>query len=214
MNPCVTIDPETRSTIINASALDELKENNCTMPDIDRVIYNLKTWEWKTDENGQKVKADLENPVLATVVYFIDETKVTVKNSLHDKVDVIETKLSDGNVVKTADRESKERGLIYAVLKRMVSKPDENGVLIDSGLSRILREMVDNAYDTQVEEAEAKIKKAAQQAKHKELTSKPKKVRYSIHDTLERINKLLDKAEAGDVAAKNVVENVASELKA
>ena len=45
---------------MNPSAVDELVRNNCAMPDIERVIFNLSkadvTKTVETEENGKKVK--------------------------------------------------------------------------------------------------------------------------------------------------------------
>ena len=205
--------------LMNPSARKELEENNCTMPDIDRVIFNLgekarpqtdpETGKFIKDENNQLVYGKPE-PVLATTVYFVDDTKVTVLNSTHDGLTFQDKKLSDGSVIQLASDQAKELGIAYAWLKRYVSKPDENGKMVDSGLGRILKELVANAYDTKLAGAEAKIAKAAAQKRQAELkaNAKPKRERYSLEGTLARINALLDKAEAGDVNAKSVLDKV------
>lgn len=205
--------------IANSSALRELEANNCTMPDIDRIIFNLGKKAYpvrnadgkvQKDEAGKPVLGD-EVPVLATTVFFIDGTKVTVVNSANDPVDTEEAVLSNGSKVLAATPESKERGIIYAVIKRMLSHESYDGKMEDSGISRILSDLVKSGHDSNIAKAEAKIQKANAKAKYEEMLKnpKPKKVRYSVNDTLARINKLLDKAEAGDKAAEAAVKEIA-----
>lgn len=182
----------------NISAIQELMENNATMPDIARVIYNVgmkaypqidpQTKKPIKDKDG-KVVMTPEVPVLATTVFFIDNTKVSVVNSQNDGVDFEDYKLSNGNVIKVATKESKERGLIYAIMKRLVSKPDDKGKMVDSGLGRILRELVDSAYDTDVAEAESKIAKDAAKKAHAEKQANAKPRNPSM---LETVIKLAD----------------------
>ena len=69
--------------------IQSLIRNNSFVPNISNVIFNTKINEdvVKMDENGKPIKDDngrvikekkpLENPVLVTVVYFVDGTKVT-----------------------------------------------------------------------------------------------------------------------------------------
>ena len=203
---------------MNPSAVDELIRNNCTMPNIERVIFNLskadvmKTVE--TEENGKKIKKQEKTGeqryVLATIVTFIDGTKVTVKNSLTDAVDVIEKSVGDTKVTVASDA-AKERGLVFAIFKRLKSVPDKNGLCVDGGVGRILREMVDGAYDQQFEATKNKVAKAAAKLEYERKlgTSKPKAPRYSLNDTLSRINVLLDKF-GGD---KTILDTVASIFK-
>lgn len=192
--------------ILNQSAINELDENNCTMPNIDRVIYNVgkKAYPQRDPQTGKVLKDEKgeviltpEVPVLATTLFFCDGTKVSVINSQNDGVEFEDYTLSNGEKIQVATKESKERGLIYGIMKRYVSKPDAKGKMVDSGLGRILNELVDGAYDTNVANREAKIAKAKSKAAAEEAKKnpKPKKVRYSINGTLERINKLLDQIE-------------------
>jgi hypothetical protein len=135
--------------------------------------------------------------VLATVVYFADETKISVVNSAADGVKFEDHVLSDGSTVKTAARESKEMGLVYAIVKRLMTKYDKNGKPLNSATGRILGDYLKKSYDNVIERAEVKIAKTKSKAEHvaKLNSAKPKKKRYSIAETLERINDMLDKAD-------------------
>lgn len=200
----VFTDPCSYSPVVNSEVLEELKQNNTAFPDIMRVIYNIGKKSYrKLDENGKSVRDEkgkivMSEPVdvLATVVYFADETKISVVNSAADGVKFEDHVLSDGSTVKTAARESKEMGLVYAIVKRLMTKYDENGKPLNSATGRILNDYVKGSYDCVIEKAELKIARAKSKAEHvaKLLTAKPKK-RYSIAETLARINEMLDKAD-------------------
>lgn len=201
------------SMVINESALQELRRTNCTMPDVDRVIYNLGTKRYPLrDANGKHVKDEngkfkMGEPVkvLATVVYFIDDTKVSVVNSVTDAVDVEKVFLdADGKVTKdeakavqtveVATKDSKERGLVYAMIKRMFSTPDKEGKMVNSGLGRILNKLNSAAYDENLEAVRAKLLKAKTKKEHDAKIGTGKdRTRYSINDTLAKFNKVLDK---------------------
>lgn len=145
--------------------VDELKAKGCAVPDVERIIYN----------RGTKKAADgSERPTLATVVYFVDGSKVTVVNSEHDGLQLD----ADGKPT----RESKERGLIYALVKRIYASEyvmsDKGELKLESkGFGRILNEFVDSAYDQQEEDAKRKAAEAAAKAEFeaKKGTSKRKR---------------------------------------
>lgn len=192
---------------IKTNVVKALKENNCYMPTVNRVIYNIGKKAYpKMDENGKRVKDKngkvvMGEPVdvLATVVFFDDNTKISVVNSAHDGVTFEDHVLSNGNTVKVASECSKEIGLVYAIIKRMIALPDKNDPdkMKAEGLGRLLRTAVkDLSYDSVIEKAELKIARAKSKAEHeaKLNTAKPKK-RYSIAGTLTRINEMLDKAD-------------------
>lgn len=201
----VTTDPCTWTPTINSEVIKALAENNTAIPDIKRIIYNIGKKSYrKLDENGKSLRDDkgkliMTEPVdiLATVVYFADETKISVINSVADGVRFEDHVLSDGSTIKTASRESKEMGLVYAIVKRIMTVYDENGKPRNSATGRILGDYIKNSYDNVIERAEIKIAKAKSKAEHeaKLNTAKPKKQRYSIAETLERINVMLDKAD-------------------
>lgn len=198
-------------------------------PGVKRVQFNLKTTDYKRDltaeprtivvkgqkkvvypyvkgPDGKKVVVDID-PVLATIVYFNDGTKVVVTNSATDKVDLVDVKLADGTVVKTASSQAKERALIYALVKRLYGTPDDLGNIENVGLARRLNDLVQNGYDTRLEDAKNRITEAARKAAAAKA-QKPAKKRYSLSETLARINALIDRAEAGDENAANLLKAV------
>ena len=198
-------------------------------PGVKRVQFNLKTTDYKRDltaeprtivvkgqkkvvypyvkgPDGKKVVIDID-PVLATIVYFNDGTKVVVTNSATDKVDLVDVKLADGTVVKTASSQAKERALIYALVKRLYGTPDDLGNIENVGLARRLNDMVQNGYDTRLEDAKNRIAEAARKAAAAKA-QKPAKKRYSLSETLARINALIDRAEAGDEKAIDLLKAV------
>lgn len=198
-------------------------------PGVKRVQFNLKTTDYKRDldaeprtivvkgqkkvvypyvkgPDGKKVVIDID-PVLATIVHFTDGTKVVVTNSATDKVDLVDVTLSDGTVVKTASKQAKERALIYALVKRLYGTPDVLGNIENVGLARRLGDLVQNGYDTRLEDAKNRIAEAVRKAAAAKA-QKPAKKRYSLSETLARINALIDRAEAGDENAANLLKAV------
>lgn len=206
------------------AAVFELAGMGSYCPDVERVIYNLgKKCFPKLDEKGKRIRKtgpdgkpikqlpkdsgkqlrdkdmfEMTEPkdILATVVYFSDGTKVSVTNSEADGLKLVEHTLSDGKTTTVASPESKELGLIYAVLKRLTAVFNDDGSIKSAPLGRILRDIVAESYDTQIEAAELSIARAKSKAEHKAKlnTAKPKQT-YSIRDTLERINTVLDRIE-------------------
>lgn len=174
--------------VVNPSAFRELLRNNTFMPDIKNVIFSLKTTEPARDANGQKIKDEnghvkmvaLNHPILATTIDFVDNTRVTVKNSMADDVDTMTVMLdASGNVTKeqkdcvksviVATEASKELGIVYGIWKRLLGKIDNRGTVAGDGAGRVLRDIVSNAYDTNLESVKNDLKKAAAKAKHEEL---------------------------------------------
>ena len=198
-------------------------------PEIKRVQFNLKTTDYKRDldaeprtivvkgqkkvvypyakgPDGKKIQIDID-PVLATIVYFADGTKVVVTNSETDKVDLVDVKMDDGTVVKTASNQAKERAIIYALVKRLYGTPDTLGNIENVGLARRLTEIVQDGYDTRIEDAKNRIAEAARKAAATKV-QKPARKRYSINETLARINALLDRAESGDQKAIDLLKAI------
>jgi hypothetical protein len=162
-----------------------LIRNNTFIPNIDHIVFNTKT--------------DGETPILATVVYFVDGTKVTVKNSKTDKIELVEEEVTsiDGNVVKvkTASRESREIGLLYALLKRAVCKFDNEGRISGEGFATFLKKKLKSAYRQDVEEALANVDKAAKKEARKEAKNAPvssKKDKTSLKDTVKKLSETID----------------------
>lgn len=199
------LDNHTGITMVHPDALKELKTNNTAFPDIKRVIYNIGKKAYpKLDANGKHLRDEngkfvMSEPVdvLATIVYFADDTKISVVNSASDGAKFEDVTVADGTTVKTATRESKEIGLVYAIVKRLCAKFDyATGKMTEAGISRILNDIIKNSYDSQVEAAKLKLAKAKSKEEHlAKLNSAKPKENYSIKGTLERINKLLDKVD-------------------
>lgn len=176
----VTDDDELLESVVTS-----LARNSTFCPGISRTIYNLsKKRNEKTHRNDY---------VLATTVFFKDGTKVTVKNSMNDKVNVIteKVKLSDGTTrdVETASIESREIGLVYAILKRMICVPEECGTVEGKGFANFLRKKVGAAWNQNVEEvrtkAENEIRKAA--LKNKKPVSKKKDEKPSLRKCVQEL---------------------------
>lgn len=215
------------STDAMALVFADLTMNNVYIPSIKRVIYNIGKKAYpKLDEKGKRIRKtgpdgkpieqlpktsgkrlrdidmfEYAEPVdvLATVVYFDDDTKISVVNSVADGVKFEDVTVGDATI-KTATRESKEIGLVYAIVKRLCAKFDpDTGKMTESGIGRILNDILDKSYDSPVEAAKLKIAKAKSKAEHlaKLNTAKPKE-NYSIKGTLERINKMLDKVDGAE----------------
>jgi hypothetical protein len=202
--------------------VQSLIRNNSFVPNINNVIFNTKIDEdvIKKDENGNPIKDDngrvikekkpLENPVLVTVVYFVDGTKVTVRNSEKDgiKLEKKTIKLSDGSekVVMTASAESKEIGLVYAIVKRVICNYDEQGTVENAGFARFLNKIINKAHVQDVENArllaERKISKARNKEAKESQKSKPtvKKEKASLRGT---VNELMSVVKGlGEIVAK------------
>ena len=220
MIPCVITTPrfdkygklDNSISFCHPSVLKELQENNCTIPNIERVIFNLKTTEAERDENGKKLRdangnvkvRNLEDPILTTRVQFVDGTYTIVQNSKTDKITLVTVMLdADGKVttdpakkvteVTDASNASKEIAITYSIFKRICGKVLPSGEVIGNGTGRILNDIVNNAYDTPVQEASQKIQKAAAKRRHEELSknSAPKKQRKSLHSTVEELNEVV-----------------------
>ena len=182
---CINDDDE-----ILAQALKSLCRNNTFCPNIDRVIFNLGKYRGE--------KSHRTEYTLATTIFFVDGTKTTVKNSIHDKVDVVKekVKLSDGSEieVETATRESREVGLIYAIVKRLIGEPNENGE-VKGGFCTFLGKMVDGAFNQPIEnaktQAEEKIRKAkAKEAKKNRVKKEQPSLRKCVQSLTDIIAKL------------------------
>lgn len=195
-----------------------LERNGTFMPGITRVIYNLKTEDTVvvTDADGnpimetftlkdgttaqrrKRATRKLDNPILATTVYFNDGTKVTVVNSINDKVDLATEKITRNGVtveVTTASKAAKESGLVYAICKRAFGKPDENGTIIGDGFGRKLGDIVDGAYDELIEDKYVKALKEKNRADHKareaEAKANPKK-KYCLRDVVADLTEVVN----------------------
>lgn len=184
--------------------IESLIKNNTFVPNVERVIYNTKTTDEvpKKDGDGNPVLDDkgrvvketvtLANPVLVTVVYFKDGTKVTVKNSDKDAIALVDekVKLSDGTetTVRTASQESKEIGLVYAIVKRIICGYDKGGNVQNAGFAKFLHKVVGNAIVQDIAEAkmagDRKISKAKAKEAKAERKDKPPKVKRDLRSVV------------------------------
>lgn len=245
-------------TSIAEDAIKNIAYNNTFMPDITRVIFSLKTEEKVPvldkagrpiqepviDPNTKKQCCDragnpifrnktqlkkLDNPQLATVVYFDDGSKVTVQNSEHDKVNVKTVYLGkDGKILKdvsdkskiakevlVADDCSKEAGLCYAIVRRLCGRPDpKTGDVSSAGLSKLLTNLVSDSYDQVLEISKNRVAKANAKAKaaSEKKVKKAKPKHYTTNDVNQLIGKVLEglvsKLELDPNAVKEVAEKV------
>lgn len=191
------VTPAINENGILDSAIKDLAMNNCTMPAVTRVIYNVGTKAYpKIDpETGKRITEDgklvMNEPVkvLTTVVFFADGTKVTVTNSEKDGVKFIKVNAIDNDsnspVVEIADDTSKEMGLVYAICKRIFGKVDWNtGKVEGDGFGRKLHDVVNRAYDSVREDAANKHNKKLAKAKYEASKGTSKCKRPSFADTV------------------------------
>lgn len=210
MNPCVN-KTSYGDYCVNPSALKELLNNNCTMPDIKNIIFNLKTEQPKRDADGKKVRVDgnvvmetLANPILTTRVNYIDGTYTVVQNSKTDPVTLVAVMLdADGNVtedpakkaseVVDASQASKEIAITYSIFKRICGKVTESGEVVGNGTGRILSKLVNDAYSTPVQEAKRRMKKDAAKRRNQaaQKDAAPKATRKSLYETVAKLDEVV-----------------------
>ena len=199
---------------ISKDVISSLETNGTYLPDVSRVVFNLKTDkrirvkdETTGEEKTETVK--LDNPILVTKIWWADGTSTTVKNSEHDKVETEEVELEDGRKVTVATECSKTFGIMAAVTKRTCGVPDKNGEMINTNLGKILSDIVKSAYDQNVETEKTRIKNAKRKAAAEVRAQKakePKAKRYSIAEILNLIGPILENAAKNPDAIKNAVE--------
>ena len=199
---------------ISKDVISSLETNGTYLPDVTRVVFNLKTEkrirvkdEATGEEKVEMVK--LDNPVLVTKVWWADGTSTTVKNSEHDRVETEEVELEGGRKITVATECSKTFGVMAAVTKRTCGVPDEKGEMVNTNLGKILSDIVSSAYDQNLEAEKTKIKNAKRKeaaAKRAEKTKEPKAKRYSIAEILNLIGPILENAAKNPDAIKNAVE--------
>ena len=179
---------------VEPTALEDLNRSGTAFPDIENIIFNESTSKTraKRDADGNLVidpqtdKPIREtvpvNPTLATTIYFADGSKVTVTNSKNDTVLGPDGKFTE---------EAYERGVIYAIVKRLfgeyVKGPD--GIELKcEGFGRKLKELVGAAYNVQKAEAERKAAKEAARKAHEEREAaakdNPRRPRKSLGATV------------------------------
>ena len=198
---------------ISKDVISSLETNGTYLPDVSRVVFNLKTEkrirvkdETTGEEKTETVK--LDNPILVTKIWWADGTSTTVKNSEHDKVETEEVELEDGRKVTVATECSKTFGIMAAVTKRTCGVPDKNGEMINTNLGKILSDIVKSAYDQNVETEKTRIKNAKRKAAAEVRAQKakePKAKRYSIAEILNLIGPILENAAKNPDAIKNAL---------
>lgn len=195
-----------------------------------KAIFNLKTEDMVTvlDDDGNPVyekspgenprkrlvkrAKTLEKPILASKVFFDDESWTVVKNSGEDTVDVEEKKLSDGKTVKVATDASKERAIAYAVVKRVFGRVDPvTREVKGANLGRHFEKVIAASIDQNVVNAKEKIRKAdknvdkkpdekpVQKEKSKKSACMCRQIdEKSIKDTLDLLGALVKKLNPGE----------------
>lgn len=119
---------------------------------IKHVIYTLKK------EN------DTKSYKLTTVVFWENDVKTIVSNSLKDSIDTVEV---DG--VITATPAAKEIGLAYSIIKFLMGKDNGTGVIEGNGYINKLDKVIRNkSYDSQLGPVKAAQEKEAAYKKHLE----------------------------------------------
>lgn len=193
------------AAVIDRDVVDSLKVNGTYLPDVEKVMFSLKTSDRRraTDADGNPVFDSANKPVyetysveptLATKVWWADGTTTTVKNSKDDPVEVVTVEV-DGVPVEVASDRSKEVGLAMAVVKRTCGRPGPDGEIADSGMGRILREIVGGATDTAVEGAKARAAAAKRKAEAAARASaaSAKKRRYTEKDIVRMLGPILER---------------------
>lgn len=200
------------NTVIDRNAVDMLKANGTYLPDVERVVFNLKTEDRRLAESAPGEKPtyetyELKNPILTTKIWWADGTTTIVKNSLHDKVEVKEVDVG-GRKVKVATDCSKELGVAMATVKRTCGVPDAKGEIVGTGMGKILRDIVANGHDQVLEDAKAKAAKAAKKAEFEKRAAEPKKAKKKVwtqKDIIQMLGPLLERmlatANQADAAA-------------
>lgn len=181
---CITDNDDIVEQVVKS-----LSWNNTFCPNIDRVIYNLGKVRGK--------KSHRPEYTLATTIFFVDGTKTTVKNSVHDKVavEIEKIKLSDGKVieVETATREAREVGLVYAIVKRLIGEPTENGE-VKGHFCSFLNKTVDAAFNQPVENAKTQAEEKIRKAKAKEMKkNKVKKEQPSLRKCVQSLSDIISR---------------------
>lgn len=156
--------------------------------DVEKLAYLLASLSRNNTFMPNIERIIYNDPV--TKVWFVDGTHVTIKTSSHDTF-------------------NKEVGLCYAIIKRLLGKPDENGEIKSDGYMCALKRMVDKAYD----QKEIKAKKEADKAKKEAAKYNPsavvetKKVEKSDKFSLRKCVKELAETVEG---LKNLVTSIIS----
>lgn len=190
----ININPKVSANIVRGMFMS-LNSNNTYMPAINRIIYNVGKKAYpKHDANGHKIKENgkivMSEPmdVLSTVVFFVDGTKVVVTNNEHDGIELETKTVADGITVKVASERSKEIGLMYALVKRLMGLPDENGTIKPHGFINAIQKFVRNAYDTKLESAKKAYNDKLAKEAAKQKAAEPKAKNPSLAQVVNDLN--------------------------
>lgn len=206
--------------------------------------YTTKKGETRTRVKRETVK--LENPMLTTVVYFEDKSKSVVVNSAKDKLTLVERVINQDEIdlakklgkeevkpitILDADDASKENGIVYAIFKRVYGIPSpetkvegnrriSEGTVSNSGTSQIIRDMVNNSFDTNYEAAVKKTQTRvnimlAEQAKKEAAEAKAKVEAIANRNRVEyaknNIRAFLEALSSEDL--KDVIKEIKAKIK-
>ena len=187
----------TPNSTLAASIADDFCCKGLAFPDIKQIIFNMGTKTVKPavlDADGKEVEPAVTRPALATIVTFVDGSKVAVVNSDHDHLHLD----AEGH----PSQADKEAGIVYALAKRLLATTIVEGELGNcrtesAGFGRILSGLVKNAYDQQAEQKKRAEAKAAAKQRHEaslkaaaERKAKSPSIRQCVMDLQDCIAKL------------------------
>ena len=194
----------TPNSTLAASIADDFCRKGLAFPDIKQIIFNMGTKTVKPavlDADGKEVEPAVTRPALATIVTFVDGSKVTVVNSDHDHLHLD----AEGH----PSQADKEAGVVYALAKRLLATNIVEGELGNcrtesAGFGRILSGLVKNAHDQQAERKKRAEAKAAAKQRHEANLKAAAERKCKSPSTEQRIMDLLEgiKLIAADLAEK------------
>ena len=187
----------TPDSTLATSIANDFCRKGLAFPDIKQIIFNMGTKTIKPavrDADGKEVEPAVTRPALATIVTFVDGSKVTVVNSDHDTLHL--------DAEGRPSQADKECGVVYALAKRLLATEIVEGELGNcrtesAGFGRILSGLVKNAYDQQAELKKRAEAKAAAKQRHEasikavaERKAKSPSIRQCVMDLQDYIAKL------------------------
>lgn len=167
---------------LGEKVVEALARNNTFFPAIRHVSY----------------RTDPEGDTLTTIVQFADGTRSVVRNCGGDKIelDLENVKLSDGSTtaVLTADHESREMGLMCAIVKRLVCTFAPDGITEGNGFASFVEKTVRNATRQDVVEA---VNKAELGIRRRKATvegarEKPAEKKQSLRDVVKGLSEVVE----------------------
>ena len=186
----------TPDSAMATSIANDFCRKGFAFPDIKQIIFNMgtKTIPAVLDKDGNVLKAATARPALATIIQFVDGSKVTVVNSDHDRLHLD----AEGH----PSQADKEAGVVYALAKRLLATTIVEGELGNcrtesAGFGRILSSLVKSAHDQQAELKKRAEAKAAAKQRHEaslkaaaERKAKSPSIRQCVMDLQDCIAKL------------------------